>query len=72
MSDSAKDLVMRMLHMDPKQRISAHEALIHPWFLECLETNIPQSKQKIHAALDNFRKFNSANKIKQAALGFMI
>jgi hypothetical protein len=31
-----------------------------------------KGKEKIHAALDNFRKFNSGNKVKQAALGFMI
>ena len=32
-SNEAKDLVSRMLTMDPKQRISAHDALQHPWFI---------------------------------------
>lgn len=31
-----------------------------------------KGREKLHAALDNFRKFNSGNKVKQAALGFMI
>jgi len=31
-----------------------------------------KSKEKLHSALDNFRKFSSGNKVKQAALGFMI
>jgi hypothetical protein len=31
-----------------------------------------KAKEKLHEALDNFMKFNSGNKIKQAALGFMI
>ncbi|CAD5206379.1 unnamed protein product [Bursaphelenchus okinawaensis] len=30
-SDLAKDLVMRMLHVDPGRRISAKEIVIHPW-----------------------------------------
>ncbi|CAD5209113.1 unnamed protein product [Bursaphelenchus xylophilus] len=30
-SDLAKDLVMRMLHVDPGLRISAKEIVIHPW-----------------------------------------
>lgn len=34
--------------------------------------NDPKKKEKLHSALDNFRKFNSGNKLKQAALGFMI
>lgn len=31
-SENAKDLLYRMLEKDPKQRISALEALYHPWF----------------------------------------
>ncbi|KEH24281.1 calcium-dependent protein kinase 1 isoform X1 [Medicago truncatula] len=30
-SESAKDLVKKMLDRDPKTRITAHEALSHPW-----------------------------------------
>ena len=54
-----------MLALDPKKRISANEALAHPWFKEALsDDNSGKAKEKIHAALDNFRKFNSGNKIK--------
>jgi serine/threonine protein kinase len=31
-SDEAKDLVRRFLQVDPKQRITAKDALRHPWF----------------------------------------
>lgn len=31
-SDSAKDLVKKMLEKDPAQRISAQQCLEHPWF----------------------------------------
>jgi serine/threonine protein kinase len=61
-----------MLTKDPIKRISATEALSHPWFAQALKENDPKNKEKLHSALDNFRKFNSGNKIKQAALGFMI
>eukprot|EP00730_Choanoeca_flexa_P018218 TRINITY_DN8852_c0_g1_i3.p1 TRINITY_DN8852_c0_g1~~TRINITY_DN8852_c0_g1_i3.p1 ORF type:complete len:751 (+),score=213.94 TRINITY_DN8852_c0_g1_i3:120-2372(+) len=31
-SDLAKQLLTSMLHMDPAQRITAHQVLLHPWF----------------------------------------
>ena len=33
-SDSGRDLIARCLTVDPKRRITAHEALSHPWMLE--------------------------------------
>ena len=30
-SDSAKDLVCKMLTMDPEKRLSAKEVIEHPW-----------------------------------------
>lgn len=71
-STEAKDLIFRMLNMNPLKRCTAAEALQHPWFLQSLNESNPKNKEKLHSALDNFRKFNSGNKIKQAALGFMI
>lgn len=62
-SPEAKDLAMRMLTHDPKQRITAVEALEHPWF-HTMAQGSSKGREKIHAALDNFRKFNSGNKIK--------
>lgn len=44
----------------------------HPWFTEVMSEGNEQGKEKLHNALDNFKKFNSGNRIKQAALGFMI
>jgi serine/threonine protein kinase len=31
MSEGAKDLIMKLVCMDPDQRLSAGEALDHPW-----------------------------------------
>jgi calcium-dependent protein kinase len=71
-SPTAKDLVVKMLTHDPNKRLTAPQALAHPWFNEVMSQDAVKGKEKIHAALDNFRKFNSGNRVKQAALGFMI
>jgi len=31
-SEEAQDLISKMLEVDPEERISAREALSHPWF----------------------------------------
>ena len=33
-SEEAADLLVRMLNVDPEERISAEEAILHPWFSE--------------------------------------
>ncbi|KAM6969024.1 ribosomal protein S6 kinase alpha-1 isoform 1-T1 [Tautogolabrus adspersus] len=33
-SDSAKDLVSKMLHVDPHQRLTAQQVLKHPWIVQ--------------------------------------
>ena len=71
-SDSAKELVSYMLAKDPNKRMSAAEAINHKWFEESEAMTYGKSKQAVQAALDNFKRFNSGNKVKQAALGFMI
>ena len=71
-SDDAKDLIIRMLTLDPEKRITAQNALNHKWISESIGVNQQAAKAKIHMALDNFKKFNSGNRLKQAALGMMI
>ncbi|XP_041439981.1 ribosomal protein S6 kinase alpha-3-like isoform X1 [Xenopus laevis] len=34
-SDIAKDLVSKMLHVDPQQRLTAAQVLKHPWIVHC-------------------------------------
>ena len=33
-SDLAKDLVRRMLHVDPSKRLPAKQILVHPWIVQ--------------------------------------
>ncbi|NXQ78831.1 KS6A3 kinase, partial [Nyctibius grandis] len=34
-SDTAKDLVPKMLRVDPHQRLTAAQVLSHPWIVPC-------------------------------------
>ncbi|KAM8809439.1 ribosomal protein S6 kinase alpha-2 [Eudromia elegans] len=48
-SDTAKDIVSKMLHVDPHQRLTAVQVLRHPWIVnrECLSQN-QLSRQDVH------------------------
>lgn len=39
-SDSAKDLISRLMTVDPKLRLTADEALKHPWLASTTQTNL--------------------------------
>jgi len=43
-SESAKDLIQKMLTYNPEKRISAAEAYTHPWFLNKDYGTIPPEK----------------------------
>ncbi|KAI3884237.1 hypothetical protein MKW92_044334 [Papaver armeniacum] len=64
-SNSAKDLVSKMLTQDPKKRITAAEVLEHPWMREGGEA----SDQPINSAvLKRMKQFRAMNKLKKLAL----
>ncbi|XP_048054705.1 calcium/calmodulin-dependent serine protein kinase b isoform X7 [Megalobrama amblycephala] len=64
-SESAKDLVRRMLMLDPAERITVYEALNHPWLKER-----DRYSYKIHLpeTVEQLRKFNARRKLKGAVL----
>jgi len=64
-SNSAKDLVRRMLTQDPKRRISAAEVLKHPWLREGGEAS---DKPIDSAVLSRMKQFRAMNKLKKLAL----
>lgn len=64
-SESAKDLVRRMLTQDPKKRITAAEVLEHPWIKDGGEAS---DKPIDSAVLSRMKQFRAMNKLKKLAL----
>ncbi|XP_059628519.1 calcium-dependent protein kinase 1-like [Cornus florida] len=64
-SESAKDLVRRMLVRDPKKRPTAHEVLCHPWVQV---DGVAPDKPLDSAVLSRMKQFSAMNKLKKMAL----
>ncbi|XP_022926208.1 calcium-dependent protein kinase 11-like [Cucurbita moschata] len=64
-SDGAKDLIRKMLTRDPKERISAHEVLCHPWIVD---DTVAPDKPIDSAVLSRLKQFSAMNKLKKMAL----
>ncbi|KAK3012126.1 hypothetical protein RJ639_012515 [Escallonia herrerae] len=64
-SDSAKDLVRRMLVRDPRRRLTAHEVLCHPWVQV---DGLAPDKPLDSAVLSRMKQFSAMNKLKKMAL----
>lgn len=65
MSSASKDLIRKMLTVDPNNRISAAEALEHPWLKEDGEAS---DKPIDSAVLIRMKQFRAMNKLKKVAL----
>lgn len=69
-SDSAKDLVTKMLTMDPSQRPSAQEVIEHPW----IQASIKKEKVDmpiLSRALNRLHNFNATTKLQIAVSSFI-
>lgn len=66
-SEGAKDLIRKMLSLNPEQRITASEALRHPWIRE---DGVAPTKPIAGASLVQFRlkQFAAMNKLKKLAI----
>ncbi|KAI3443344.1 hypothetical protein Pfo_000009 [Paulownia fortunei] len=64
-SDSAKDLVKRMLVRDPKKRPTAHQVLCHPWVQV---GGVAPDKPLDSAVLTRLKQFSAMNKLKKIAI----
>ncbi|PIN08573.1 Ca2+/calmodulin-dependent protein kinase, EF-Hand protein superfamily [Handroanthus impetiginosus] len=62
-SNSAKDLVRKMLTKDPKKRISSSQVLEHPWI-----KGQASDKPMDSAVLSRMKQFRAMNKLKKLAL----
>ncbi|KAL0338727.1 UNVERIFIED_CONTAM: Calcium-dependent protein kinase [Sesamum angustifolium] len=64
-SDSAKDLVRKMLVRDPKKRPTAHQVLCHPW----VQVNGEAPDKPLDSAvLSRLKQFSAMNKLKKIAI----
>ncbi|KAF9680772.1 hypothetical protein SADUNF_Sadunf06G0156300 [Salix dunnii] len=64
-SESAKDLVRKMLVREPKRRLTAHEVLCHPWVqMEGVAPDRPLDP----AVLSRLKRFSAMNKLKKIAI----
>ncbi|XP_068342184.1 calcium-dependent protein kinase 26-like [Pyrus communis] len=64
-SESAKDLVKRMLVRNPKKRLTAHQVLCHPWVQV---DGVAPDKALDSAVLSRLKQFSAMNKFKKMAL----
>eukprot|EP00903_Cladosiphon_okamuranus_P008290 g7977.t1 len=62
-SDGAKDLIARMLTVDPVQRITADQALHHPWVMS---GDDELAGSQLGESLQRMRVFNARRKFKSA------
>ncbi|GAW80720.1 calcium-dependent protein kinase 3 [Plasmodium gonderi] len=66
-TEEAKDLIKQCLTMDPHKRISASEALKHPWFKKKRNTFNMNFKMDIHV-LENFKNYALLLKFQKLAM----
>ncbi|ESO89987.1 hypothetical protein LOTGIDRAFT_178957 [Lottia gigantea] len=65
-SENAKDLIRKMLHMDSKKRLTAKQALKHPWV-----RGIAAKAEHMEGAIEQIKEFNAKRKLKQATEAVM-
>jgi len=70
-SEEAVDLVRKCLTYDPDKRVSASEALEHPWFKKFAKAE-KVKKSLASKALTNLKNFRADQKLKQATLAYIV
>ncbi|KAK1434990.1 hypothetical protein QVD17_00745 [Tagetes erecta] len=68
-SETAKDLIRKMLIRNPKKRITAHEVLCHPWISE---DGVAPDKPLDSAVFSRLTQFSAMNKLKKMALRVIV
>eukprot|EP00352_Strombidinopsis_acuminata_P003276 CAMPEP_0176381638 /NCGR_PEP_ID=MMETSP0126-20121128/32040_1 /TAXON_ID=141414 ORGANISM="Strombidinopsis acuminatum, Strain SPMC142" /NCGR_SAMPLE_ID=MMETSP0126 /ASSEMBLY_ACC=CAM_ASM_000229 /LENGTH=226 /DNA_ID=CAMNT_0017745579 /DNA_START=264 /DNA_END=944 /DNA_ORIENTATION=- len=60
-SESAKELVKSLLQVDPKQRLTADQVLMHPWILGSGNNNLHMADVQ-----EKLKEFNAMRRLKRA------
>ena len=68
-SFEAKDLIEKMVCIDPNRRITAREALQHPWMTHA--SRIPINREVATRIFNNLKNFSAEQKLKKATLTFI-
>ena len=75
LSKEAIDLIKKTLTMDPEQRITAEEALNHPWFKKYKSKEIfnkVKDKSTIKDLINNLKKYKRTSLIQETALAYLV
>jgi len=70
-SSEAKDLVKKLLDKNPDTRLSAEEALSHPWFVKYKKKE-GISKERFTSFIGNLKTYRPDYKLQQAALAIIV
>lgn len=68
-SDKAKDFITKLLTFDKDKRITAEDALKHPWITDMSAIQVDQAVAM--GALSNLKTFRADQKLKQATFAFI-
>ena len=74
-SKSCIDLIQKLLIMDPKKRISAQDALAHPWFKENKSKelfNQIKDESTLKKLLNNLKTYRRDSIIQETALAYLV
>jgi calcium-dependent protein kinase len=74
-SKNAKDLISKLLLNDPEKRISAEEALNHPWFKDYKSKelyNQINDENILKNLIENLKNYKNHSVIQQTALAFLV
>ena len=75
LSKSSLDLIQKLLTMDPNQRITAEQALNHPWFKEFKSQelyNRINDKNTMKTLINNLKSYRRTSVIQETALAYLV